>query len=86
MNKPQYFIKPISSLMLNFHCLIFKDNNIFYLTDNKIIYFNSKDEIKIALKHLYEKKINGWWSYSLEYIEYKICSKEQCRKDLMEDD
>ncbi|APF25145.1 MULTISPECIES: hypothetical protein [Clostridium] len=38
-----------------------------------------KDYIK-ALRIIWNEKIEGWWNYKGEFLEYKICTEEEFTK------
>jgi hypothetical protein len=39
-------------------------------------------DIKNALKLIWSNRVEGWWHYKDEYVEYSICSEEDFRNRL----
>lgn len=42
----------------------------------------SKDEYKEALRFIWDRRVNGWWNYMDDFIEYGICDAEEFTSSL----
>jgi len=60
----------------------FLSNRGFDLKQNDVYPCLKDCDKKMALKLIWENKVEGWWHYKDEYIKLNICKKEDFNKKL----